>query len=205
MNAPKYDYDDIVTFEIDGKTIHGSIYIIDAYGTFEQNEEPSYDIYVKEDTGYNCLYKHIRESWITGFIGKGKSIEDSIKVPEEKKEFPKSKRKTYYCKNCDSTVRLTKAPSFCPTCGSNEIEEDHREAQKFIDNALARINELIGELESTWDKYSAVHAEYEQLHRTITSYKLRHKVFSKIEIPKPNLPTLSSALKKYREQKNSKD
>ena len=37
----------------------GEVQIVDAYGTFEQNEEPSYDVYVKED---NCLYKHIRES-----------------------------------------------------------------------------------------------------------------------------------------------
>lgn len=37
----------------------GKVEVVDAYGTFEQNEEPSYDVYVKED---NCLYKHLRES-----------------------------------------------------------------------------------------------------------------------------------------------
>ena len=33
----------------------------DAYGTFEQNLEPSYDVLVDED---NCLYKHICQSEI---------------------------------------------------------------------------------------------------------------------------------------------
>ena len=38
------------------------IEIIDAYGTFEQDEEPSYDIFVQGNPG--CLYKHIRQSWV---------------------------------------------------------------------------------------------------------------------------------------------
>lgn len=37
------------------------IQIVDAYGTFEQDDEPSYDICVEEE---NCLYKHIRETAI---------------------------------------------------------------------------------------------------------------------------------------------
>ena len=45
----------------------GSIEIVDQYGTFEQAEEPSYDILVKEENG--CLYKHIRESQIMGDAG----------------------------------------------------------------------------------------------------------------------------------------
>ena len=32
----------------------GMIQIVDAYGTFEQEDEPSYDICVEEE---NCLYK----------------------------------------------------------------------------------------------------------------------------------------------------
>lgn len=34
---------------------------MDAFGTFEQKEEPSYDIMVYPD---DCLYKHVRESMI---------------------------------------------------------------------------------------------------------------------------------------------
>ena len=33
--------------------------MVDAYRTFEQSVEPSYDVFVEED---NCLYKHICES-----------------------------------------------------------------------------------------------------------------------------------------------
>lgn len=42
----------------------GNIAIIDSYGTFGQNEEPSYDIMVPNfmSKGATCLCKHIRES-----------------------------------------------------------------------------------------------------------------------------------------------
>lgn len=68
MNKSKYNYKDKVKFNLlyNNKeyTIIGEIYIIDKYGTFEQNEEPSYDIYVDNFTNTNkpCLVKHIRES-----------------------------------------------------------------------------------------------------------------------------------------------
>jgi len=42
----------------------GKVYIVDPYGTFEQNEEPSYDVMVEnyKGSGQACLVKHIRES-----------------------------------------------------------------------------------------------------------------------------------------------
>ena len=61
MNKPRYKVDDIVQFGIGGKTLSGKIEIVDASGTFQQNDEPSYDIMVQEE---NTLYKHIRESWL---------------------------------------------------------------------------------------------------------------------------------------------
>lgn len=66
-----YTYGDVVLFHTsrivdwNGKEIEeekdreGIIEIVDAYGTFGQNDEPSYDIFVKET---NTLYKHIRQS-----------------------------------------------------------------------------------------------------------------------------------------------
>lgn len=44
----------------------GKVYIVDSYGTFEQNVEPSYDIMVENfnNTDSPCLVKHIRESSI---------------------------------------------------------------------------------------------------------------------------------------------
>ena len=70
LGNPKYNYGDIVKFTIciedkDVK-IEGSVEVIDAYGTFMQNDEPSYDIMVEDFNGEPCFFKHIRESWIEG-------------------------------------------------------------------------------------------------------------------------------------------
>ena len=62
LGEPKYKYGDIVTFMYDGIEKIGYVYIVDRYGTFEQDEEPSYDIMVEKD---NCLYKHCRESLVS--------------------------------------------------------------------------------------------------------------------------------------------
>lgn len=70
LGNPKYDYDEVVKFKITTKELgevecEGTIYIIDAYGTFEQNEEVSYDIMVEHSPHFDnepCLYKHIIES-----------------------------------------------------------------------------------------------------------------------------------------------
>ena len=61
IGEPKYRKNQNVKFTICGKTIKGKIHIIDKYGTFEQNDEVSYDIFSEED---NCLYKHIPESMV---------------------------------------------------------------------------------------------------------------------------------------------
>ena len=57
----KYNYAALVEFKFtfDNKTrnLQGYVAIIDKYGTFEQNEEPSYDVLV-DNFG---LVKHIRE------------------------------------------------------------------------------------------------------------------------------------------------
>lgn len=56
---PRYRWRDRVIFQTMGKKKEGIIEIVDAYGTFGQDEEPSYDIYAEEE---NMLYKHIIES-----------------------------------------------------------------------------------------------------------------------------------------------
>ena len=89
LGKPKYDYNDIVKFKIrmfEGtpeREVEGSIAIIDRYGTFEQNEEVSYDVYSTED---NILYKHIPESQLT-FVRKGteeESLDYQYKDPKRK-------------------------------------------------------------------------------------------------------------------------
>ena len=59
IGKPKYVDREVVKFVIEDEIKVGTVEIIDAYGTFFQSEEPSYDVLVKEE---NCLYKHIRES-----------------------------------------------------------------------------------------------------------------------------------------------
>lgn len=58
---------DLVKFTFDNgrekSEVEGRIAIVDPYGTLGQSEEPSYDIYVRENND-EVLYKHIRESWI---------------------------------------------------------------------------------------------------------------------------------------------
>ena len=62
IGKPVYTYGNSVVFYVRDSMKEGEIFIVDAYGTFEQNEEPSYDIFVRDD---NCLYKHVRESALT--------------------------------------------------------------------------------------------------------------------------------------------
>lgn len=57
----KIKRNDMVVFKIGDDEKCGMIQIVDAYGNFEQEDEPSYDICVEEE---NCIYKHIRETAI---------------------------------------------------------------------------------------------------------------------------------------------
>lgn len=61
LGKPKFKLNDTVCFDIQGETITGNIYIIDPYGTFEDNSDVSYDIMSEEK---NCLYKHIQEKLV---------------------------------------------------------------------------------------------------------------------------------------------
>lgn len=66
IGQPKYNYGDKVSFKFptpDGvDTFEGTIYIIDAYGTWDDPSDVSYDILSKSE---NCLYKHISEREVT--------------------------------------------------------------------------------------------------------------------------------------------
>lgn len=60
MDEVKYKKGDIVLFRYGQKIKNGTIVIVDAQGTFFQQEEPSYDIEVTNDLlDQNGLYKHI--------------------------------------------------------------------------------------------------------------------------------------------------
>lgn len=56
-----YEYGEPVLFDCNHTLKIGNVWITDAHGTFDQNEEVSYDIYVEEE---NCIYKHVRQSFV---------------------------------------------------------------------------------------------------------------------------------------------
>ena len=62
IGKPKFKLGNLVKFEWRGETIEGEIFVVDAYGTFFQTKEPSYDIYSPKK---NMLYKHMEESRVT--------------------------------------------------------------------------------------------------------------------------------------------
>lgn len=70
IGNPRFKIGDIVSFRFIpcGETkpfrVIGTVYIVDAYGTFEQNDEPSYDIMIQCNDNENrrCLVKHVPES-----------------------------------------------------------------------------------------------------------------------------------------------
>lgn len=65
IGKPLYKLGQCVEFICNRKTRIGEIEIVDANGTLEQNEEPSYDIFAAEE---NLFCKHIRESDIIKII-----------------------------------------------------------------------------------------------------------------------------------------
>lgn len=63
LGSPKFKRGDKVVFTIDGRDVEGEVYIIDAYGTWQDNTDVSYDILVN-DGDCGALYKHISEHGI---------------------------------------------------------------------------------------------------------------------------------------------
>ena len=61
--AAIYKIDDTVTFLLNGKVYNGIIAIVDTFGTFFDNSEPYYDIYIQKN-GKKVLVKHVRQSCI---------------------------------------------------------------------------------------------------------------------------------------------
>lgn len=63
IGKPKYKIGDKVSFKLEDTTYTGYVHIVDAYGTFDNSSDVSYDIMV-ENWGpkkEKCLFKHINE------------------------------------------------------------------------------------------------------------------------------------------------
>jgi hypothetical protein len=66
LGNPKYKIGDIVEFKCNEQIKVGVVAIVDRFGTFENNNDVSYDILNKED---KVLYKHFQEPTIIKVIG----------------------------------------------------------------------------------------------------------------------------------------
>lgn len=77
VGNPKYKVGDIVEFDATllsnkKKRWQGVVAIVDAYGTFFDDSDASYDILIKEnigEKGANVLCKHIREDRVVAKVG----------------------------------------------------------------------------------------------------------------------------------------
>lgn len=64
IGHPKFKIDEKVKFDFYGQEKVGTVYIVDKFGTFEDNTDVSYDILVEEE---NILYKHFNEKYISKY------------------------------------------------------------------------------------------------------------------------------------------
>lgn len=64
---PKYKIGDKVQFTLEEGTFYGEVYIVDAYGTWDNPNDASYDIMVNNwgPKKEECLFKHITESLVS--------------------------------------------------------------------------------------------------------------------------------------------
>jgi len=64
---PKYNIGDKVQFTLEEGTFYGEVYIVDAYGTWDNPNDVSYDIMVNNwgPKKEECLFKHITESLVS--------------------------------------------------------------------------------------------------------------------------------------------
>lgn len=65
IGKPKFKIGDEVCFEWEGEIKVGVVFVVDAYGTFFDDSDASYDIKVEKE---NMLYKHFTEKLVKPYI-----------------------------------------------------------------------------------------------------------------------------------------
>ena len=68
IGKPKFNRGDVVSFTWEGETLTGKVEIIDAWGTFENDNDCSYDVLCDESPRGECLYKHLPEKRLTAVV-----------------------------------------------------------------------------------------------------------------------------------------
>ena len=65
LGKPKFKVGDVVKFIAGARVLEGEVEIVDAWGTFWDKTDVSYDILVEKE---NMLYKHIPERDIVRYV-----------------------------------------------------------------------------------------------------------------------------------------
>lgn len=82
IGEPKFKVGDRVWFKADGDIMYNNegladrfkqpvatVAIVDSVGTFEQQDEPSYDLWLEQTDGSKLMWKHIRQSELEAVVG----------------------------------------------------------------------------------------------------------------------------------------
>jgi hypothetical protein len=98
---------------------------------------------------------------------------------------------SFSCKRCGATFLLQARPKFCPYCGAEELTSQSIEtAKRLIDEC----NAMIPEIETAWDQYIQLAAQYEMRTQKLAQYEKRGFI-TRDMVPKYHKTKLSEALK----------
>lgn len=103
----------------------------------------------------------------------------------------------YVCKNCEAKFSTQKTSMFCPYCGTDQIISDSSAyAQRLIDEC----NAMVPELETSWEKYISLAAQFDVRVMKLHQYKKRGYITEEM-MPKYRKKTMKEAMKEARQSK----
>lgn len=114
------------------------------------------------------------------------------------------KKHSFVCAKCGETGMFTKAPKYCPYCGSSEISRKSDKAKRHAEEIIEQMNNFIPQLEKVWNEYVCIYCEFESRRRVLEDY-VRRGIINKSDIPKFEKKKLIDALTEYRASKNDNE
>ena len=130
---PKFDNDQRVRFTAAGKTLEGNIYIIDSYGTWDYDEDVSYDIMVDSE---NCLYKHIPEKYVEGIVEPSPMKIEYPEYEEHKKPVKEKSQEVLKSKEKEAPMTQEAFVTLCMAAAKGIQKRD--ELDKEFDDLLRK-------------------------------------------------------------------
>lgn len=109
--------------------------------------------------------------------------------------------KRYVCMTCGQKFRMDGQPHICPNCGSTSIDDETNvQARKTAIRLIREVNEIIPEMEETFEQYIEKRVDVELRMQTLRTYKRRGIVRDE-EMPVFDRPKLAERLNERRKQK----